>query len=207
MKIDPHEQGSEGWIEARLGVPSASCAARILTPRTRKPSAQQDAYIAALVAEHFLRMPCGPDASAFMDRGSSMERDAVAEYEFANNVTTQAVGFCTLDDGSFGCSPDRLVGSKGLLEVKALSAANHVAALLGMKDEEHFAQCQAQLFVTGRAFVDRTCYSPSLPAHELRIERDEEWIEAFADELGRFTARLAEARAKIAALMLGQVAA
>ena len=48
-----------------------------------------------------------------------VESEAADWYEFDQDVTVQRVGFITDDDHAVGCSPDRLVGDEGRLEIKA----------------------------------------------------------------------------------------
>jgi hypothetical protein len=48
-----------------------------------------------------------------------VEAEATDWYEFDQDVTVQRVGFITDENHTVGCSPDRLVGDEGLLEIKA----------------------------------------------------------------------------------------
>ena len=50
MRVLDVEQGSREWVEARLGIPTASAFKRIVTS-TGKLSAQRDAYQAELLSE------------------------------------------------------------------------------------------------------------------------------------------------------------
>lgn len=193
MRILDVVQGSPEWVAARLGIPTASRFDSILTPKTRKPSASQAKYLCELLAERFVGFPMGPEASAFMERGSSLEADAVTAYEFAHDCDTRKVGVILSDCGRWACSPDRLVGDEGLAEFKCLAAQNHVAALLGEKDVDHFAQAQGQLWIAGREWVDLNFYNPVLPSHEVRFGRDEEFIGLLAEEVEAFAVRLDEA--------------
>src|SRR5438552_3022329 len=103
-------QGSESWVEARLGVPSASCFAKIVSP-TGKPSAQADAYLAALLAERLTGLPCVTDADTpWMQRGGTMEDEARRYYAMLYDVEPRRVGFILNDGLRAGCSPDSLVG-------------------------------------------------------------------------------------------------
>ena len=56
MIVLDHDQGSTEWIEARLGIPTASGFHRIITP-TGKLSASRDAYEGELLAEWALGRP------------------------------------------------------------------------------------------------------------------------------------------------------
>lgn len=191
------EQGTPDWIAARLGIPTASRFADILTPKTRKASASQGRYLCELLAERLTGYPANDITSDFMARGTSLEAEAAAAYEFDNDRMTEKVGFVLDDARRVGCSPDRLVGDDGLLEIKCLSVANHVAAVLGMKDSDHFAQVQGQLWLTGRAWADLFFYNPAVVSHTIRIERDEDFIAALSDEVDAFCVRLDEAQATI----------
>jgi len=193
MKILNVQQGSQEWINARLGIPTASAFGRILTAKTRKPSASAMKYLCELVAERLVGMPTDGASTDFMLRGSAMEREAVAAYEFDNDCTTTEVGFVMDDSGRWGCSPDRLVGEDGLLEIKCPSAGVHVAALLGLLDEEHAAQAQGQMWITGRRWADLMYFNPAMPTHTVRIERDEEHISQIAEAVRAFCDRLDEA--------------
>jgi len=126
-------QGSTEWLLLRMGRPTASCFDRIITP-SGKPSSQASDYCNLLLAELMLGRPIETPAMPWMERGSLLEDDARAEYEFVNDVTVDRVGFCTTDDGLIGCSPDGLVGEDGLLELKCPKAEVHVGYLL-LEDE------------------------------------------------------------------------
>jgi hypothetical protein len=193
----PVDQGSPEWIAARLGIPTASAFDRVLTAKTRKPSSAQGKYLCELVAERVLRVPVVDFASAFMARGTSLEEQAVAAYEFEHDATTEKVGFILEDGRRWGCSPDRLVGEDGLLEVKCVSAANHVGALLGMKDDDHAVQCQGQMLVTGRKWVDLYFSNPALPSVTVRYERDTDHIVALTLALIEFCEKVDDAHARL----------
>lgn len=186
MIVHDLKQGSPEWIAARLGIPTASRFGEILTAKTRKPSSSAQKYMCGLIAERLIGSPVDNASSEFMLRGSAMESEAVAAYEFEHDCQTMLVGFVTDDLHRWGCSPDRLVGDEGLLEIKCPSAAVHVAALLGMRDEEHAAQAQGQLWITGRRWVDLLYYNPAMPTHRVRIERDEEHVGQIAAAVGAF---------------------
>lgn len=188
------EQGSEEWFKARLGIPTASRFNQIITPKTLKPSSSARGYLHELCAEWLLGEPLDGASSDFMLRGSGMEESAVKFYEFQTDTETTSAGFCLRDDRAVGCSPDRLVGEDGGLEVKCPSAKVHVGYLLNGLDVEYRAQVQGALWITGRAWWDVLSYNPELPPVLMRMERDEEFIGALSAAVEDFLVRLAEAK-------------
>lgn len=190
-------QGSEEWHRHRMGRPTASQFSRIIQPKNRKPSASQHKYKCELVAERLLQTPLVSEATAFMERGKAMEDEAVAYYELQRGVDTERLGFALTDDRRAGCSPDRLVGADGLLQIKCPSPGVHVGYLLGDVAEDYMAQVQGELWVTGRAWADVLSYSPLMPPALVRVDRDEAYIRdlsalvlAFSDDVDEAEARL-----------------
>src|ERR1041385_9055256 len=161
-------QGSREWYQARLGIPTASGFSKLLT-RAGKPSTQADRYMRDLLAEHFIGEPVGIDASGFMQRGTALEDQARKWYEWERDCTVKRVGFCLRDDRMAGASPDGLVGDAGLLELKCPSATTHIAYLLGDLEGEYWPQCQGQLYITDREWVDLVAFSSVLPSLVVRI--------------------------------------
>jgi len=199
-------QGSPEWVKLRIGLPTASCFDRILTPKTRKLSASADKYALELCTEWLFGRPVHDVATAFMERGSELEAQARATYSFDYTSEVdevggkiEQIGFITDDTARYGCSPDALVGPYGLLEIKCLSAVNHVAALLGDADS-YTLQIQGQLLVAERSWCDRMYFNPVLPSIVQRVERDEELIGQLADTLDSFCDRLTEMKNRLLAL-------
>jgi len=200
MKIHDCQQGSPAWVKCRLGIPTSSQFKRILTPKTRKYSETAATnYMHELCAEYLLGVPMDGASSGFMARGSELEAAAVRYYEFTTDTETTAAGFVTTDDGRAGCSPDRLVGTDGGLEIKILSAENHVAAMLGVHDD-HWLQIQGCLWITGRKWWNRLFYHPTLPSVIHRIERDENGILCLSLAVSQFNLELEKMKADLVAM-------
>lgn len=189
-------QGSAAWHFARLGIPTASQFSRIMSAKTHKLLAGSDTYLHELLAEWLIGIPNALESRGFLERGHDLESHAVAWYEFERDVTTTKVGVCLRDDRLAACSPDRLIGDDGGMEIKCPSAKVHVANMLGMADE-HFAQVQGCLWITGRKWWDLVSYHPTLPSVVVRIERDEDYIEALDKAMTEFLAKMRVARAKL----------
>ena len=188
MKTLDLDQGSTEWMMARLGIPTASKFDRLLTPKTRKPSASRDNYRAELVAEHLMGQPLDWGTSAWMERGTELEDEARRWYEMDRGVDVEQVGLVLRDDGLVGCSPDGLVGEDGGLEIKCPAAVQHVKYLLGIESlaDKHTGQVQGAMYLTGRRWWDVLSYNPALPAVQVRVARDEDYIAALEAVLEPF---------------------
>jgi exodeoxyribonuclease (lambda-induced) len=96
-----------------------------------------------------------------------------------------------------GASPDGLVGDAGLLELKCPSATTHIAYLLGDLEGEYWPQCQGQLYITDREWVDLVAFSPVLPSVVVRIVRDEEYIDKLRATVDTFIQHMLLAREEL----------
>jgi hypothetical protein len=193
-------QNTTEWLALRSGIPTASEFDRILT-KSGKPSTQAEKYLHKLIAERIMGHPVTTHTSAWMDRGSQMESEAVAFYEGIRELDTVRVGFVTDDERKVGASPDRLVGADGLLEIKVPAEHTHVAYLLTRSvDAEYFPQVQGQLWITGKVWLDILSYHPEMPPALIRVARDDAFIAKLAAAVGAFSEELertaAEAREK-----------
>jgi hypothetical protein len=197
-------QGTTEWAEARIGIPTASRFDEILTPKTMKVSASAAKYAWELIAEQLLGEAMDQATSGFMLRGSIMEKKALQFYELQKDVDTKAVGFVLRDDRRVGCSPDRFVGSDGLLEIKVPSAENHIGYLLDDQGIGYRCQVQGQLWLTGRAWCDTLSYHPQLPPALVRQQRDEEFIAKLAAAVDEFLGTVEQMKTKLTAKGLFQ---
>ena len=191
------EQGTKAWLDAKLGVPSASNFHRILTPSTMKFSKSSAGYCHELIAEQLIGAPLDDATTGFMQRGSAVEHEALSWYELQRNVDVEQVGFLLRDDGRIGCSPDGLVGDDGDLEIKVLNAKNHIGVLLDGIGDDYRCQQQGRLLITGRRWSDLVCYHPTFPSVLIRVERDEKFIAALDEAIARFLSYLDESKLKL----------
>jgi hypothetical protein len=179
-------QYSEEYDRLKLGIPTSSHFHKIITPQG-KPSKQWREYACLLIAERILQRKIELYNSPAMERGLIVEADAADWYEFDQDVTVQRVGFITNDDHTVGCSPDRLVGNDGLLEIKAPLPHTQVEYWIsGTVNERFWPQLQGQLYVSQRSWVDIVCWHDVLPKVVMRVEPDEMFIKALDRELQIF---------------------
>jgi hypothetical protein len=204
MIVYDFEQGSPEWCRARCGVVTASHFSDILSDKTLKPL-KADAYLNRLAAETVLGTPLDESIrSGFVERGIDMEAEAVRFYEFSRGVDTDPVGFCLRDDKRVGCSPDRLIGTDGGLEIKVPAAHTHVSYMLD-NDElvaAYRGQVQGALWLTGRKWWDIVSYHPDLPSVIVRVEPDAQYAGAIGPAIDAFLARLDAAVAKVRPLVV-----
>lgn len=191
-------QGTPEWMAARCGIPTASSFGRILTPKTMKVGAGARTYLCELAAERLLGSSLDPYISEWMERGLELEGTAIDYYELQRELETEEVGHCLTDDKRAGCSPDRLIGEDGGLEIKCPSATVHIGYLLEVPARFR-AQIQGGLWITERKWWDLLSYHPELPPLLVRFARNEDYIAAlaaavaqFCDELDAGMAQLAE---------------
>lgn len=189
MIVETFKQRTAAWHKARLGIPSASNFEKILSPKQRKASTQAEGYMMQLLAEWLIGVPHDAGVSAFMDRGTQMEPEAIRWYEYERGLKTSSVGLVLRDDRMVACSPDCLVGEDGGLEVKCPAASTHVYYLLKGLEGYH-GQVQGALWLTGRKWWDLLSYHPDLPPVLVRVVRDEEYIAALGPALDTFVSHL-----------------
>lgn len=189
------EQRSDEWRQIRLGIPTSSNFAKIVTPKKFDLSKGAVDYALRLVAERLLNQTSESTIeNPWMEQGRILEADAVRQYEFAYDLTTIPVGFITTDDGRIGCSPDRLVASEKrvALEVKVPSPHVHLGYLLNGTADEYLPQVLGQIYVAELDHAELFSYSPQMPAALIKTDRDPERIAKLADALDRFTESLDE---------------
>lgn len=193
-------QGSPQWLALRAGMPTASQFHKVITPKKGDRSAQMMGYCYSLVAERILGRPLATPEMPWMTEGTDRGPEAAAYYEMATGVEVQRVGFITNDDGTIGCSPDRLAGD-GLLELKCPQVHTHIGYLLGEGPADDYrVQLQGQLYVSEKPWVDICSYYPGLPERVIRVGRDEQFIAKLSAILVELVEHIDWCMRKLAAL-------
>lgn len=186
LRIFDCAQGSPEWHEARRGVPTASRFADVLS---KGQGITRRKYLYTLVGEVLTGECAEPYTNQHMERGHEMEADATNLYAFERDLEPVMVGF--MRRGRAGCSPDRLIGDNGMVEVKSKLAHLQIEVLeRDAIPPEHVAQVQGQLWVSGREWCDFVSYCPRLPLFVKRVERDEKYIATLAQAVADFVGEL-----------------
>lgn len=196
-------QRTEEWFQSRLGKATASRISDVMARTKSGYSTSRANYAAQLVCERLTGLQGESYTNAAMVWGNDKEPEALALYEFEHDAELSAIGF--VDHPTIpmsGASPDGLVGSVGLVEVKCPISATHIETLLGQSvPGKYVTQMQWQMACTGREWCDFVSYDPRLPADMRmfvrRVERDDEMIREMENEVSLF---LAEVSAKIGQL-------
>lgn len=188
------EQGTDEWLALKAGVASASSFDRIVTA-SGKPSSQADDYMYELIGEYVTGEKKFIKPSYWMERGTNMEPQARAMYELLTGNEVEQVGFIFKDRKKLiGCSPDGLVGSKGL-EMKCPSPIQHISYLLQeVCPKQYLPQVQGSMWLTGLHEWDFMSFHPDYDPLIVPIERDKEWMAIFDKIIPPFTKRLDEVR-------------
>ena len=195
MRVLDMEQGSPAWFTARLGRPTASRYGEIYTG-TGKASTSAQGYMDELNADWLAGVPTDSfEGNFWTDRGTELEAQARAGYEWDTDNAVIQVGCCWTDDGMTGGSPDGLIGDDGGLEIKCPKAKTLVSYLRnGGIPTKYIPQVQGYMMITGRAWWDFYAWHPKLPALLVRVERDEEYICNLHDAVMRFVEKMLKQR-------------
>ena len=190
------EQRTEEWLQARAGKVTASGFKHVLA-KTRKgdATAARTTYLWQQVIER-LTGHRAPVVETFAMRwGTEQEPAALQAYLDAHMVQVRSVAFVQHATLAVGCSPDGLVceggADDGLIEIKCpFNSANHLETWLSGMPEEHMAQIQGQMWLTGRQWCDFVSFDPRMPAdlqlYVQRIPRNPEFIASLEREIITF---------------------
>lgn len=189
------EQGSQAWLQMRLGKLTASRMSDVLAAKT---TAARRNYMAQLVAERLTGTTTESFTSGPMAWGTEHEPLARAEYEILTDSTVDQVSFVDHPNiGWCGASPDGIVSSAGLVEIKCPNTATHIDYLLGKKPPaKYIPQMALQLACTQMAWCDFVSYDPRMPEkHRLFVVRytpDAAYLKKIEDEAIIFLCEVAE---------------
>lgn len=161
------DQNTDEWSDYRIGIPTASDFSKLVTS-SGEPSKSMADYAIVLAGNRFAgRSLDAWGGNYHTERGHEIEPEAKDWYSFSTGVEVESIGFVMDDDKQWGCSPDGYVG-EGLIEIKCLSAKEHIKALLYYKKHEkcpttYVPQTQGQMLICERPWNDLLFYHPHLP--------------------------------------------
>lgn len=137
-------------------------------------------YRMELICERLTGIPYDRFVTREMQWGIDHEQDARDAYEIERGILVDTVGFVQHPEiPNFGCSPDGLVGERGMLQIKCPTTRTHLEWMLaGLMPEEHYPQALAELACNpDRMWYDFMSFDPRLPRHLqkfiVRLNRDD----------------------------------
>lgn len=198
------EQGTDEWKRLRLGKLTASRFKDVMSKgRGNAPSKTREAYMMQLASEILTGEPQDSYTNKAMEWGNETEPRACAKYELKNDVDVEHVAFIEPYEGApYGVSPDGMVGSNGLLEIKCPNTTTQIQRVLkGEFPKEYLAQVQGQMWVAEREWCDFVSFDPRIATDadyfEIRVYRDDKYIKdleaaclAFIDEMNELLTKL-----------------
>jgi putative phage-type endonuclease len=199
------EQHSAEWFAARLGKVTASRIADVVAKTKSGYGASRANYRAQLVVERLTGVAAESYTNAAMQHGTDTEPQARAAYEWLADRSVVEVGFIEHPTIAMsGCSPDGLVGSDGLVEIKCPSTATHIETLLSETiPDKYVKQMQWQMACAGRQWCDFVSFDPRVPdkmrTFIKRVPRDDVLLDELSLEVRHFLAEVADTLARLQA--------
>lgn len=186
-------QRTDEWFADRCGHVTASRFCDVIAVgKTGKPLKAREDYLMRIVIERLTEQPAESVDSYAMAWGRDAEPFARAAFEAETGLIVVESPFIKHSSIPFvGCSPDGLIGKDAGYESKCpKNSAVHLATIRDGMPEEHKAQVQGCMWVTGRDRWHFVSFDPRMPEH-LRlyhqiIERDEDFIKHLEKEVCNF---------------------
>ena len=194
------QQGTEEWHQLRLGKVTASRVADILAKTKTGVSASRGNYLIELALQRVTKTIEQSYTNDAMAWGTATEPQARVAYEVATGNFVDQIAFVDHPTiAGFGCSPDGLVGSDALIEIKCPSSATHWSYIKANEPPNKYViQMQAQMAVTGAKWCDFVSFDPRMPERSqllvVRVMRDPEFILYMEAEINNF---LSEVEAEV----------
>ena len=170
------DQRTDEWFASRLGKATASRIADIIAKTKTGPSASRENYAVQLVLERITQSKGESYSNAAMQWGTETEPLARQAYELKRGLFVDEIGFIDHPTiANSGASPDGLVGTDGLVEIKCPNSATHMETLVTRKiPQKYIPQMTWQMACTGRNWCDFVSFDPRFPEHlQIFIERIE----------------------------------
>ena len=192
------EQGTEEWFKARLGKVTASRVADVIAKTKSGYSTSRDNYMAQLICERLTGQQGESFSNAAMAWGSETEPLARSAYENARGLLVTEVGFVNHPNIEMaGASPDGLVETLGMLEIKCPNTATHIDTLLSLLvPTKYNTQMQWQMRCCNRKWCDFVSFDPRLPQDlQLFIKRvdfDSVYVAILEKEVNLFLEELVD---------------
>lgn len=192
MRVINAEQGTEAWLASRIGVPSGSNYAKIMSKgKGSEPSLTRAGFVTDIANEILTGIRSEFLVNDAMKWGTMYEPDARAAYEERFGVLVQETGFCMHDSINTGVSPDGIVSPTKLLEIKCPQPKTHLEYMRRVDMPPAYKwQVQGQMWIMEKESCDFVSYHPNFPDNAKLIVRhtmrDDKAIAELEAEVKRF---------------------
>jgi hypothetical protein len=192
LKIIDCVQGSEEWLRARMGIPTASRFSAVLAQsKDGTDRKTRDKYLRQLAGEILTEEPAETFKNEAMERGKDQEDGARRTYAFQSDCSVEQVGFLLDTEIGAGASPDGLIGADGMVEFKSMQAD----LLIEVHQKKVYppafrAQLQGNLWIAKRHWIDICIFHPKMAMFRQRVFRDPGYIARLVAEVAEFRADL-----------------
>lgn len=186
------QQGTPEWLALRAGKVTASRVADILAKTKTGVSASRGNYLIQLAIERATGNIEPSYTNEAMQWGIDNEAQARMAYEVASGNFVDQVPFVDHSNiDGFGCSPDGLVGNRGLVEIKCPNSATHWSYIKdNAPPNKYYIQMQAQMSCTNTEWCDFVSFDPRMPDRSqlliVRVEREQEFINQMEEAVKQF---------------------
>ena len=157
------QQNGEAWEALRAGKATASNFSKFMANDGKDFGDPAKRYALQIALERITgRKAENSFSNEHTERGHAQEPIARMLYEDQNFVTVTNGGF--FDLGQYGDSPDGLISTDGVLEIKSVIASTHYDTIKrGTFDPSYKWQLVGHLDCTGRDWVDFASYCADFP--------------------------------------------
>lgn len=186
------EQGSPEWLALRAGKVTASRVADILAKTKTGVSASRGNYLIQLAIERATGQIEPSFTNEAMQWGIDNEAQARMAYEVESGNFVDQVPFVEHSNiDGFGASPDGLVGSMGLVEIKCPNSATHWSYIkANAPPNKYYIQMQAQMACTNTEWCDFVSFDPRMPERSqlliVRVDREQAFIDEMEEAVKQF---------------------
>jgi hypothetical protein len=190
------EQNADEWFLLRAGKVTASSLNKVMANYGKAFGDPAKKYAVDIAVQQITGATSGGGYSnEHMDRGHEEEPLAKMLYEETYFCDVTNGGF--FEDGDTGTSPDGLVSTDGMVEIKSALPAIHYSRIKKQSyDSAYKWQLVGHLKISGRDWVDFISYCSSFPDDKkLYVHRS--YKEDFSKEFEMVDARLKEFRTLI----------
>ena len=185
------DQNTDEWLEMRGGKVTGSAISKIMANGDKAFGEPAKRLAVDIAIEQIKGAPILNNYSNdHMERGHEQEPIARALYEDEYFCSVDNGGF--FDNGFTGCSPDGLVNTDGVVEIKSvIPSVQYKTIKRGAYDPSYRWQLVFNLKETGRDWIDYISFCAEFPVgNQLFIERIQ--AESLGVEFDQIEKRLAE---------------